>query len=185
MGPYIEHCSVLFFPTTYPCTEIRITGVYIPLSQEHSVTIDRLLRLVAPTRGVSTKDVAPQLLGGDFNTAEWSSLFYEWTQDPGMQGLVDPDVPTYAMGLSLDKFLFAPGHHIPSAFLPLADACLSGGGGLVEERHYPAAVMDYPHLRDHSPILAPIPTDSRDGEQPAAKRLRVGHLTKEERGERD
>ena len=118
LGPHIEHCSARFFPTEDPSTELRITGVYIPPSQVNSLTIDSLMRLVAPTMGVATGDVVPQLLGGDFNTTEWGSPFYEWTQEAGMQELVDPEVPTFALGSSLDKFLFVPGHYVPSTFLP-------------------------------------------------------------------
>ena len=47
-----------------------------------------------------------------------------------MQELVDPNVPTFALGSSLDELLFAPGYYIPSTFLPQAEDGLRGGGAL-------------------------------------------------------
>ena len=183
--PYVEHCSVRFFPTTDPCTEMRITGVYIPPSQVSSLTIDRLMRLTPFKKGVSTGDRAPQLLAGDFNTTEWGQLYMEWTQEAGLQELVNPETPTFALGSSLDKLLFLPGYYIPSTFLPPGESRLPERDSMGEEPYYPAMVLDYPHLSDHSPILLPLPSDSKDPEQPATRRLRVGHLSKEEWEERD
>ena len=76
------------------------------------------MRLSAPVKGNETGEPGPQKLGGDFDATEWTTLFTEWIQGGGRQELVDPDIPQYALGSSLGKFLFVPGFYIPSILLP-------------------------------------------------------------------
>ena len=109
----------------------------------------------------------------------------EWTQEAGLQELVDPETPTFALGSSLDKLLFLPGRYVPSTFLTPGESRLPERDTLGDEPFFPALALGYPHLSDHSPILLPMPSGSKDMEQPATKRLRVGPLTKEEWEERD
>ena len=129
LTPDIEHCTARFCPTDDPDTMLQIAGVYIPPSQTSHLTMERLLQLSRSPRRADASDHAPCILAGDFNTTKWTPLFSEWLQEGGLISLVDPDVPTYALGTSIDKVLFLPGHYIPSTFLPPGEQKLDDDGG--------------------------------------------------------
>ena len=114
----IEHCVVRLFPAEDPRMEMRVTGVYITPSNTAGLTMHQLQAVGGTTQGYATGEETPHLLIGNLNTRSWSQLYAEWTCTQGLQELVDPDVPTFAMGSSIDKILFLPGFYIPSTFLP-------------------------------------------------------------------
>ena len=180
LSPVIERCMARFYPTDDPETEIQVTGVYIPPGRVEQLTMEQLMVLREPEMSEVTQDTLPHILVGDFNVTTWRGLFSEWTQEGGMHELLHPDIPTFALGSSLDKFLFVPGYYIPSTFLPPGDSRYLDRAGLMEEPYYPGVVVEYPHLSDHSPILLPIPSDTRDLPEKAERRIRVGKLTPEE-----
>ena len=83
----------------------------------------------ATVKGHHTKEDVPHLLVGDFNTSSWGQLFAEWVNTQGLRELVDPEVPTYAMGSAIDKMLFLPGFYIPSSLLPPGSTRLTDRSG--------------------------------------------------------
>ena len=113
------------------------------------------------------------------------ALFSEWAQGSGAWQLAGPDIPTYALGATIDKFLFLPGYYIPSTLPPIEGPRFLDHEVLADYLHYPAFVLDCPHVSDHSPILLPAPCDSQDRLIPAPRRPHLGHPTSEEWMERD
>ena len=73
--------------------------------------------------------------------------------------LVNPQMPTYAGGTAIDKFLFVPGAYIPSTLLPDTYWTRNELDHCEDAPFYPAQVIPYTHLSDHLPIRLPIPCD--------------------------
>ena len=187
LDPLVEHCSCILYPTDSLVTAIRISGVYIPPSGVGDLDLRLLRRLSAPCENPAVSDAFPHLLAGDFNNTGWEAGYTEWTQEEGIIELLNPTVPTFAMGTSIDKFLFIPGFYFPSTFLPVGDPAESGGeggdGGGVP--YFPASVVCYPHFSDHSPIVVSIPCEVETVVYKGVKRIRVDSLTEEDWVERD
>ena len=118
MAPTVERCAIRLFPTEDPETEMRVSGIYIPPSQTSSLTQQLLGEMGATTRGRATGEDVPHLLVGDLNTNSWGQLYAEWIGTQGLQELVDPEIPTFALGSSIDKILFLLGFYVPSPLLP-------------------------------------------------------------------
>ena len=180
--PTIESCSCRLYPTKNPITAIDVVGVYITPNNSKKLTLDLLNKLYrGPQKGdAKAEDTPPILFGGDFNTTSWPLLYEEWLQSAGLIDLVDPEVPTYAAGTAIDKFLFAPGRYIPSTFLP------SGGNDWAEDeqcadtQYYPAAVLNYHALSDHLPVALTIPCDEEERSEDQIRSIRVKNLTDED-----
>ena len=185
MEPEIEHCIVRLFPTDDPITEMRIVGVYIPPGKTRTLTRDKLFRLSEPVNNKHTEDTTPMLIVGDLNITSWEELYAEWINEVGLQELVDPEIPTFALGSSLDKILFMPGYYIPSTFLLPEDSRFLDRSGIWEEPYYPAEVLNYPHFSDHSPVMLPIPSDAKKGKEMTERSMRVGDLSEEDWQARD
>ena len=95
---------------------------------------------------------------GDFNATSWLPLFEEWTAEEDVWCLNDPTEPTINTGSSIDKCLFRPGFYIPSSFVPREEGQMFGHEhlGLTP---YPAIVLPEFGVRDHFPLILPIPCD--------------------------
>ena len=157
----IEHCVVRMFPTEDPRTEVRITGIYISPAHTKELTLETLEKMGSTAKGVVTGEDVPHLLIGALNTSSWKQLYSEWVGTQGLHELVDPDIPTYAMGPSIDKILFLPGFYIPSSLLPPGDGRFLARETLWERPYFPAAVLDYPMFSDHSPVMVPLSSDAQ------------------------
>ena len=116
--PVIENCSVKLYPTTDPRTAVQITGVYISPSHTHQLRLEQLQNLNCAHIDQKLEDSPPLLLAGDFNATSWSMLYMDWLQEEGLNEMVNPEKPTYALGSAIDKFIFLPGYYVPSTFLP-------------------------------------------------------------------
>ena len=183
--PVIEHCVIRLFPTEDPQTEMRLTGIYVSPSNTRRLTMDLLEKVGATSKGRETGEDVPHLIVGDLNTTSWEQLFAEWVGKQGLQELVGPEVPTYALGSSIDKMLFMPGFYVPSSFLPPGDSRLADQVDAWEAAYYPAAVLEYPMFSDHSPIMAPLSGDATRNEGSGERRFRVGNLSEEDRQDRE
>ena len=107
--PTMEHCSCVLFPTDSPVTAIRVSGVYMPPSRTKDLSLTELQTLSRAVENPAVGDAYPHLIAGDFNSTSWMALFTEWTQSEGLVELLHPELPTFAMGTSIDKFVFVPG----------------------------------------------------------------------------
>ena len=181
----IEHCSCLFFPTASPKTVMKVTGIYIPPSKTKLLNLACIRKLSNPTQNADTQDAFPHVLAGDFNITSWGALYEEWTQESGIMELTDPEIPTFASGTALDKYLFVPGFYIPSTFLPPSVSHTGEEADLSELPYYPARVIEYTDFSNHSPVLLPIPCDPEVTEPAQRKRIRVGNLSEEKWEERN
>ena len=129
--------------------------------------------------------VLPQISGGDFNVTGWSTLYEEWLQEVGAMDLVNPQVPTYAGGTALDKFIFIPGEYIPSTLLPDSPGPRQELDQDTDEPFYPAQVIPYTDLSGHLPIMLPIPCEAAPKQAMKLRRIRIGTLSDETWSERD
>ena len=183
--PKIEHCSTKLYPTNDPETAIRLTAVYIPPPKVKLLKMEVLEKLNRPTTDPDTHSTLPHILGGDFNTTGWRRLYEEWLQKTGTMDLVNPQMPTYAGGTAIDKFLFVPGSYIPSTLLPETYWARNELDHCEDTPFYPAQVTPYTHLSDHLPILLPIPCDREEKPLMRLRRIRIGALSDETWQERD
>ena len=181
----LEHCVIRLFPTEDPQTEMRLTGLYVSPSNTSQITMSMLEELGATRRGRCTGEDVPHLLIGDFNTTSWGQLFAEWVGKQGMQELVDPAIPTYALGSSIDKMLFLPGYYVPSSLLPPGSARLEDHAEKGVEPFFPAVVLDYPMFSDHSPVMVPISSDAKKGGGDGDRSFRVGNMGEEDWQDRE
>ena len=78
-----------------------------------------------------------------------------------------------------------PGYYVPSTFLPPEDSRFLDRSGIWEEPYYPVEVLNYPHFIDHSPVMLPIPSDTRKGKEMTGRSMRVGDLSEEDWQARD
>ena len=125
------------------------------------------------------------MFGWRFNTSSWKQLYAEWVGTQGWQELVDPEIPTYALGSSIDKILFLPGYYIPSSLLPPGDARFLDREALWDQPYFPAEVLDYPLFSDHSPVMVPLSSDAKKGAGQGARRYRVGDMTESDWRDRE
>ena len=163
LAPTIESCTTKIFPTENPITALRVTGVYIPPGGVATIKMETLKRLSAPGAEENTEETLPHIIGGDFNTTGWKRMYEEWLQTEGVFDLVDPQVPTYAGGTAIDKFLFVPGAYVPSTLLPTSYGAEPNPEHYVDAPHYPAEVKqdhlphcaaeDYPAEVKHYPVM--------------------------------
>ena len=185
LSPIVEHCSTKIFPTNDLATTICITAIYIPPRQSKSLKMDTLKKLSNPTVDPDTKTILPHILGGDLNVTGWTMLYEEWLQEAGAMDLVNPQVPTYAGGTAIDKFIFLPGAYIPSTLLPASPGPRQEQDQETDEPFYPAQVIPYTDLSDHLPILLPIPCEATPKQAMKLRRIRIGTLSDETWSERD
>ena len=99
--------------------------------------------------------------------------------------LLRPLIPAFAIGSPTNKFLFAPGRFIPSTFLPKRGAEWTGGALSMDDRFYPASVLNCTHLSDHLTVLLPIPCDAEEASRGETNKVRVGGVTDDAREQRD
>ena len=125
-------------------------------------------------------DNPPHIIAGDFNTTSWYTLFMDWLQDDGINELVDPNKPTFALGSSIDKFLFIPGYYIPSTFSPSGMPDVPCSDFSEDPPLYPASVADRRYLSDHCPILLRVPCDHEEIPEHLYRCFRTEGLTEEE-----
>ena len=184
IGAAIEHCSVLLFPTDDPRTAIIITGVYISPANTGLLSRTWIGALSAPIVREETRTDYPHLIAGDFDVTTWQSMYDEWIQESGAQELLNPETPTFALGSTLDRMLFVPGSYIPPTFLAPGDSRFQRRDGAMDTPYYPAVVIEFPRLSDHSPVLLPLPCDTQDRVGQVAHRIRIGGLSDEEWQER-
>ena len=128
----IEHCSALIYPAEGPRAVLCLTGVHISPSNTAHLTLGRLAGLGAPMRSEEGPEDLPRIIAGDFNIATWSPLYAEWIQEHGLQELLGPATRTFALGSSIDNFLFLPGAYVPSTFLPPGDSRLQWRDGAMD-----------------------------------------------------
>ena len=185
LTPIVERCAIRLFPTEDHDTEMRVTGVYITPANTGNLTPQILEEVGATMKGRSTGEEAPHLIVGDLNTRSWEQMYAEWLGTQGLQELVDPDIPTFALGSSIDKILFLPGFYIPSSFLPQGGSRLRDRAEPWEAQYYPAEVVDYPMFSDHSPIMVPLSSDAKTRRGDDARRFRVGDLTEQDWEDRE
>lgn len=114
-------------------------------------------------------------MAGDFNTTIWGLLSGEWLQGGGTVELLDTEVPTFAAGTSVGKFLLTPGFYIPSTFLPPGDGECERMVDVSDTPYYPAALAECPPKGGHAPIVPPISCDTEEVSWPQ-RRLLVRHL---------
>ena len=145
----VEHCVIRLFPTGDPQTEMRITGVYISPGNTEQRTMPILEAVGMTTAGRATEEEVPHLLVGDVNTQSWGQPFAEWTNTQGLQELVDPDIPTFALGSPIDKMLVLPRFYAPSSFLPPGGSRLQDRADQWETPFCPAAVLEYLMFSGH------------------------------------
>ena len=160
IGQIIEHCVLRLSHTEDPQTEMRISGIYISPLNAELLTMEMLKAVGRTTKGQATDEDVPDLLIGDLNTRSWGQLYAEWTHSQGLQELVDPDIPTFALGSPIAKMLFLPGFYIPSSFLLPGSSRLQAASDLWEAPRFPSVVLDYPMFSDHSPIMVPLSSDT-------------------------
>ena len=176
--PHVEHCSCMLYPTEDAATATRVSGVYIPPPRVgRKVTLGRLRKLSAPTFDDCAGDVAPHLLGGDFNPTNWMPMYEEWLRAGSIMELVNPEAPSFATGSALDRFLFAPGSYIPSTFLPQSAVSELTAEEADDCPSYPADVPLCTHMSDHHPIILPIPWDEVDHPSRSSPKIRVSGLS--------
>ena len=106
-------------------------------------------------------------------------LFTMLAQEAGAIKFTKPDLPAPAMGASIDNLLSLPGYCFPLTCLPPGDSTIDEGDNLAETPGYPAAVLSFRDISDHSPVLLAIPFDPEDEVAVQRRRIRVGHLTGE------
>ena len=103
--------------------------------------MERLRQLSNPAFNIEVQDTFPHLIGGDFNVTSWQAQFAEWVQEAGAMELLDPEIPTNALGSALDKFQFVPGFYVPSTFLPPRAGGPHEEEGMLDSPYYPASVL--------------------------------------------
>ena len=118
LAPTFELRHTKLYPTKDPITAICISAVYLPPRGAKKIKMDMLHKLSEAVVDKDTNAVLPHIFAGDFNTTGWQRLYEEWLQEQGIMDLMNPQVPTYAGGSAIDKFLFMPGEYIPSTLLP-------------------------------------------------------------------
>ena len=118
MGSLIEHCSCKLYLKDSPVPAIRVSGVYIPPSKTKDLDLALMMKLSDPIEAPAAGDFPPHLMAGDSNTTNWDTQNLYQAQGGGIIDHLDPDLPTYALGTSIDEILCVPGFHFPSALLP-------------------------------------------------------------------
>ena len=185
LAPTLEVCSTKVFPANDPIAAICISAIYLPPRRAKNVKMDMLKKLGGVVVDPDAKVVLPHILGGDFNTTGWLRLYEEWLQGQGILDLISPQVPTYARGAAIDKFLFVPGEYIPSTLLPDNLGPRQELEHSADQPFFPAQVVQYTDLSDHMPILLPIPCEAIPRQKMRTKRIRIGGLFDETWEERD
>ena len=175
LNPCLEHCAIKFYPTSDPKTALRISGLFISPKNTKRVDIGDLACISAPLRDERTDDILPHIVAGDLNVTSWQPLYREGLRQAALTELLSPEHPTLSSGSSIDKLLFPPGHYIPSTFLPSGGLLADSGGAAGEEPFFPASVVNFEHVGDHTPILLPLPCDA-DATIQEKREMRIKHL---------
>ena len=130
---------------------LDVAGLYISRTNTQSLMMEVLHGVHGGRDNQTGKDLIPFITGGDHNTTNLDALYEEWTQAQGMVDSVDPKIATFASGTPFDKILFMPGRNIPSTFLPTRGAEWPEEVHRMDNRYYPASVLDCTHLSDNPP----------------------------------
>ena len=99
-------CSIKIYLTGDPVTNVNVTRLYISPTNTSKLDIYILKKLSRMAVDGATGQVLPHLTLGDFNATAWLKLYHEWTQEDGISGPVDPEIPINSAGGALRPLKF-------------------------------------------------------------------------------
>ena len=184
LAPQLERCAIRLYLSNQAHEALVLSGVYMPpggASAAKKLKLDKLnesFHEAAPSLALS------HLLAGDFNTTDWDPQYTEWLHENNFAELTNPEVPTFATGNALDKFLLQIKGFIPASLLPGEPTQTADEMKDPQPAFYPGEVVDCTHISDHLPIVIPLTWGLPLPPQPI-RRFRLKDLTNEEWTERN